>query len=77
LIRRRIYFADASRDGAIRRQTRLRPEVKCNGPRNPFRISVDRVTGDLFIGDVGEGAIEEIDRVAAATTGISILAEPA
>ncbi len=32
------------------------------GLRNPFRFSFDvRGTGDLFIGDVGEGAREEID----------------
>lgn len=41
-----------------------RPEIFAIGLRNPFRASVDPVTGDLFIGDVGEGAIEEIDRLA-------------
>jgi glucose/arabinose dehydrogenase len=33
------------------------------GLRNPFRFSFDRGTGDLFIGDVGQGAREEIDWV--------------
>ncbi len=33
------------------------------GLRNPFRASFDPVTGDLFIGDVGQSAVEEVDRV--------------
>ena len=40
-------------------------EVFAFGFRNPFRISVDRITGDLWVGDVGEDAIEEVDRVTA------------
>lgn len=37
-------------------------EVFAFGLRNPFRASFDRATGDLFIGDVGQGAREEVDR---------------
>jgi glucose/arabinose dehydrogenase len=33
------------------------------GLRNPFRFSFDRGTGDLLIGDVGQGAREEVDWV--------------
>ena len=38
-----------------------RPEVWAYGLRNPWRFWVDRVTGDLYVGDVGEGNAEEID----------------
>ena len=42
-----------------------RPEVWNKGLRNPFRFSFDRMTGDLYIGDVGQGNnppnLEEID----------------
>jgi glucose/arabinose dehydrogenase len=39
------------------------PEIYALGFRNPFRMSFDRVTGDLWVGDVGEASREEIDRV--------------
>jgi glucose/arabinose dehydrogenase len=37
------------------------PTLVAIGLRNPWRLSFDRVTGDLFIGDVGEGDWEEIN----------------
>jgi glucose/arabinose dehydrogenase len=44
------------------------PEIWAFGLRNPFRFSFDRATADLYIGDVGQGAVEEVD-VAAPRVG--------
>jgi glucose/arabinose dehydrogenase len=39
------------------------PEIFAYGFRNPYRFSFDRLSGDLIVGDVGQGTVEEIDRV--------------
>ena len=46
-------------------------EVWLFGLRNPFRASFDRALGDLWIGDVGQAAIEEIDRVPMGQGGLN------
>lgn len=46
-----------------------RPEIWSLGLRNPWRWSFDRLTGQLFLGDVGEHQLEEINREPANTGG--------
>jgi glucose/arabinose dehydrogenase len=54
-------YADGA-DGA-------QPEIWAIGLRNPWRFSWDSQTGDMWVGDVGQNAIEEIDVLVADTDG--------
>ncbi len=57
-------------DNPYARATGARPEILHSGLRNPFRSSVDPATGDLWIGDVGQGDWEEIDVAPAGSRGL-------
>ncbi len=45
------------------------PEIWALGLRNPWKFSFDRLTGDLFIGDVGDSTFEETDFQSAGAGG--------
>src|SRR6185369_4433668 len=47
------------------------PEVWLYGLRNPWRVSFDRATGDLWIGDVGQNSFEEVDVARAGVSGLN------
>lgn len=47
----------------------FRQEIWAFGLRHPFRCGFDRQTGDLWIGDVGQGAREEVDFIPAGAGG--------
>jgi glucose/arabinose dehydrogenase len=70
------FPADPARDYAIPAANPFAtsggaPEIWMLGLRNPFRAGFDRTTGNLYIGDVGQNAIEEIDLVPSGSNGLN------
>ena len=59
----KLLTIDVNRSGA-------RPVIVALGLRNPWRFSFDRANGDLYIGDVGQNAIEEIDYTPRRSAGL-------
>jgi glucose/arabinose dehydrogenase len=49
-----------------------RAEIWLYGLRNPFRFSFDTVSGDLWIGDVGQNSFEEVDHLTSAQGGSNL-----
>lgn len=56
-------FADATGDTL--------PEIYAYGMRNPFRIALDPLNGDLWFGDVGASNYDEVDHIGVDTCGIN------
>jgi hypothetical protein len=48
-------------DNPLVNQAGARGEIWVYGLRNPWRFSFDRSLGDFYVGDVGQGALEEVD----------------
>jgi glucose/arabinose dehydrogenase len=56
-------------DNPFVQNDQYRPEIWALGLRNPWRFSFDRLTGDLYSGDVGQERYEEINFQPAASRG--------
>ena len=48
-------------DNPFRGRTDVRPEIWASGLRNPWRFSFDRLTGELWLGDVGQDRVDEVN----------------
>ncbi|NKB24344.1 MAG: glucose dehydrogenase [Kiritimatiellae bacterium] len=57
----RFHHYQIPTDNPFAEEKNIRPEIYAYGIRNPWRFSFDPVTGNLFVGDVGQRRREEID----------------
>lgn len=60
---------DVPDDNPFVGQPDIAPELWAKGLRNAWQISLDPVAGDLYLGDVGENDIEELNVIPAGTSG--------
>jgi len=51
------------KDNPFLGQADVRPEIWAYGVRNPWRFSFDRLNGDLWMADIGQDRVEEVDIV--------------
>lgn len=58
-------------DNPFRNQTGLRGEIWAYGLRNPWRVAFDRTDGNLYIADVGQNQIEEVNVVRSNAGGLN------
>jgi glucose/arabinose dehydrogenase len=49
-----------------------RPEIHVAGLRNPWKFSVDPDGGDIYVADVGQGAVEEVTVLPGGAGGVSL-----
>lgn len=61
---------DIPADNPFVGQEGVLPEIYAFGLRNPWRLTYDVPTGDIWLGDVGNDEIEEIDRIPAGEKGL-------
>ena len=54
---------DIPADNPFRGRSDVRQEIWASGFRNPWRFSFDRLTGELWLADVGQDRVEEVDIV--------------
>jgi glucose/arabinose dehydrogenase len=52
-------------------QSGVRPEIWASGLRHPWRFSFDAASGFLYIADVGEASLEEVNVVPATVSGVN------
>lgn len=63
--------AEAPADNPFKGHATYLESIWAFGLRNPWRCSIDRLTGDLWIGDVGQVTREEIDIIPAGVGGLN------
>lgn len=58
-------------DNPFVNDSNIRHEIWAYGLRNPWKVSLDRTTNDLWIADVGQDNFEEINKVSATQGGLN------